>query len=166
VFDAKPPLGVVAIFRNELSVDIRSGSELADVVDLTLFGAFRPNVPIDAVIAAHGRPEGERSQHGGTFYRYSQGPVAIEVAHLRAASVIGGAWEGWSVYAYPNRRPEAVFHQEVVGLLRNRPTINRVIVVASGKAARETIAASVMDGVIRDLQWSITPSVKVSEASR
>jgi len=130
-------------------------------VDLGLYGEFRPNVPIGVVMATHGRPEAERTQHGTTYYRYSKAPVPIEIVHLRATSVLG-SWEGWSVCAYPNRRLEQVFHRELVALLRERPTVHRVTVVAPGKERNHTITAKLGSGLVRELWWSIVPAVQVN----
>ena len=109
-----------------LMPDVRLGA----VVNLGVFGPFRPGVPLESVSNSHGKPKTVRLDHAGTYYEYSYSDSKIEVAHERSMS--GDAtWEQWAVIAYPASHPPGLLSPPLARLIDSRRP-SEVIIAGSG----------------------------------
>ena len=103
---------------------------LGAVIDLGVFGTFRPGVPLETLSRNHGEPKTIRRDHAGTYYEYSHGDIKIEVAHERSMSG-DTVWEQWAVYAYPASQSPSLLSSPLAKLIENdRPS--EVILAGSG----------------------------------
>jgi len=146
-----PPIQSASIYGNELSVKLVDGVKLGDVVDMSVFGQFEPDVPITEVQAKHGKPESERTDHRGRFYTYNSPKAKVEIAHEQSSSGVGDAtWTKWAVYAYPAETTASkLFHE---ALLKQLATVRpgQLLVMTKG---RERLLAKLQGDKIEELRW-------------
>lgn len=114
----EPPLKLMRldVDTREMSIRLMPGVRLDSVVDLRIFGTFRPGMPLETIAAAHGKPATVRRDHSATYYGYLLDDTRIEVAHERSMSG-ESVWEQWTLYAYPSASADNLFTSAVAALI-------------------------------------------------
>jgi len=144
-----PPLKSMSLRLDTrgMFVSLQPGVLLGEVVDLRVFGPFRPGVTLEHVTRDHGKPQTMRADYAGTYYGYSHGGVRIEVAHERSVSG-DSVWEQWAVYAYPTT-DSGLFSASLVKLIeQERPS---EVIVATSDEPR--ISAEFKAGRVSMIRW-------------
>ena len=127
-----------AVFSRQasrLAIRAADGVELKTLAKLSLFGDFRPGVPINSIIASHGQPERTRSDFAGTYYEYFTVDARVEIAFEHSSSDAFGAAQFtiWSVYAYPHDPSlRRVFHPAIIAQIDRTEPRDLVVMTSSG----------------------------------
>jgi hypothetical protein len=145
----EPPLKsmTMRLDTRSLFVALQPGVSLSDVVDLRVFGPFRPGVPLERVSRDQGEPNATRTDYAGRYYGYSHGDIRIEIAHERSVSG-ESVWEQWAVYAYPTT-DKGLFGPSLVKLIEQERPLE-LIVATSGDPR---ISADFKGGRVSMIRW-------------
>jgi len=145
----EPPLQSMTMRLDTRTMVVRLQPEvkLGEVVDLRVFGPFRPGVTLQQVSRDHGEPKATRRDYAVTYYGYSHHDVKIEIAHERSMS--GDAvWEQWAVCAYPITDTGVLSPSLAKLVAQERPS--ELIVATSGDPM---ISAQMAAGRVSMIRW-------------
>ena len=98
-----PPVAELEFHKHWITVRPVPGTPLADLVDLSLFGAFRPGMMFDDANASSGPPSNIRTEKHNTYYEYRIPSGRVEIGR-EEYSTGGGIGTEWALYAYPDDR--------------------------------------------------------------
>lgn len=143
-------------------IEAASGMPLGKLVDLSLFGEFRPAMTIEQAAARFGPPVRILNQSDATYSVYESKSARIEVAdQLQGSSC--GTYHRRTLYAYPKQPSHGcslnsakLFHASINTHIPESDSIE-VGVAEAGKGQRVWVL--VHDGCIEALNWWAPPSL-------
>jgi hypothetical protein len=98
-----PPIGEVEFYKHWITVTPVAGTSIAELVDMSFFGAFRPGMTFDDAVAVSGNPANIRRDEHNVYYEY-EGPTSRVEIGREEYSTGGEVDENWALYAYPYDR--------------------------------------------------------------
>jgi hypothetical protein len=96
-------VGKVQIWGNNLTVYPAAENDASDLVDLTIFGSFRPGVTFSQARELKGDPDESSSDHYGPYVVYHRGEDRIQIGHEEHRSG-PDAYRTWTLTAYPYKK--------------------------------------------------------------
>jgi hypothetical protein len=90
-------------YKHWITVRPIPGTPLADLVDLSLFGPFRPGMTHDDGMARFGRPSNIHTVKYDTYYEYRVSSGRVELGR-ETYSTGEGTDSHWALYPYPDDR--------------------------------------------------------------
>jgi hypothetical protein len=147
------PKDGVRLWLDHNDVPLPADPVLDNLVDLSLFGPYRPGQTLSDVRAMSGEPKAVRTDYRGTFYHYPVGTHEISIAHLTSSSG-GWTWENWSLYAYPTDPSVAVvFKGALRDHFRHHPAAGDLVLSVVSAGVDDRISAVLGRGRLSDLRW-------------
>lgn len=123
------------------------------LVDLRIFGAFKPGETFETCVRRLGEPQERGRDRRGEFYAYAVPSGMVRVAHEESRSGFGGLSSAWVLRALPHAtRLADFFHPEIVRLVgQARSSISTVTVMRN--TSSPGMHVEVANGKITAVKW-------------
>jgi hypothetical protein len=97
-------------FHQELWITLAGKTPATDVIDVSIFGVFRPGMTIKEAVTIAGEPNGKRlNRYDENIYMYKQSQGVVELTCQVPRSTFSGSQCFWYIWAVPKRNIETIF---------------------------------------------------------